>query len=161
MAISRRLLAMIVAVGALVVPAAALGAGAEQIVFTYTDEPSVWELVDPCIGVALHGVGTESGTVRITELGTQGHHVRVQAAGTVDLYDGADVLVGTWTYKTTFGDQFPPDAQGAVHGNAVGRMQYADGGSAIIQTMFHAVFDKGDTVKREFESSTCASLQTG
>ncbi len=151
----RRIVVAVLAVGALVLPAAAVGAGAEQIVITFVDEPATWEFDDPCTGNAVHGVATESGVVRITELGDQGYHVRVKVEGTVDLYDDEENFVGTWTYHLSFGDQFPPDGQGAVLLLAVGPLEYADGHTAIVQVHEHAVFEKGDTLKREFFKATC------
>jgi hypothetical protein len=129
--------------------------GAEQIVDRWQNQPVDWELVDPCTGTDLHGTGTESGIARVTDLGANGHHVRVQANGTVDLYDVGGSFVGTWTYQVNFGDQFPPDAQGAVHFLAIGPLQYADGKASNILIQLHAVFGKGDTLKRRFEKGTC------
>jgi hypothetical protein len=139
----------------LVVQAAAVGAGAEQIVITLVDEPAPWEFDDPCTGDAVQGVGLESGVVRITELGDRGHHVRVDVRGVADLADSDGNFVGTWTYRLRFGDQFPPDGQGAVLNIAVGPLEYADGHTAIVQVHEHAVFDKGDITKREFFKATC------
>jgi hypothetical protein len=140
---------------ALVVPAAAVGADAEQIVDTVTDEPAPWDFDDPCTGDAVHGDGLESGVVRITELGDRGHHLRVNVRGVVDLYDSDGNFVGTWTYQLRVGDQFPPDGQGAVLTIAVGPLEYADGHTAIVQVQEHRVFDKGDIPKREFFKATC------
>jgi hypothetical protein len=139
----------------LAVPATAVAAGAEQIVITFDDEPAPWEFDDPCTGDAVHGVGFESGVVRITDLGDRGHHQRADLRGVADLYDSEENLVGTWTYRLRFGDQFPPDGQGAVLLIAVGPLEYADGHTAIVQTHEHAVFDKGDITKREFSKATC------
>jgi hypothetical protein len=139
----------------LVVPATAVGASAEQIVITLVDEPAPWEFDDPCTSDAVHGVGLESGVIRITELGERGHHVRVDVRGVADLFDSEENFVGTWTYRLRFGDQFPPDGQGAVLLIAVGPLEYADGHTAIVQTHEHAVFDKGDITKREFSKATC------
>jgi hypothetical protein len=140
---------------ALVVPAAAVGAGAEQIVITLVDEPAPWEFDDPCTGDAVQGVGLESGVIRITELGDQGHHLRANVRGVAELFDSDGNFVGTWTYHLRFGDQFPPDGQGAVLLIAVGPLEYADGHTAIVQVHEHAVFDKGDIPKREFFKATC------
>jgi len=140
---------------ALVVPATAVGADAEQIVETVTDEPAPWDFDDPCTGDAVHGDGLESGVVRITELGDRGHHLRLNVRGVVDLYDSDDNFVGTWTYQLRVGDQFPPDGQGAFLIIAVGPLEYADGHTAIVQVQEHRVFDKGDTLKREFLKATC------
>jgi hypothetical protein len=140
---------------ALVVPAAAVGASAEQIVITLVDEPAPWEFDDPCTGDAVQGVGLESGVVRITELGDQGHHVRVNVRGVAELFDSDGNFVGTWTYHLRIGDQFPPAGQGATHLIAVGPLEYADGHTAIVQVHEHAVFDKGDITKREFFKATC------
>ena len=140
---------------ALVVPATAVGADAEQTVTILVNEPATWDFDDPCTGDAVHGDGLESGVVRITELGDRGHHLRVNVRGVVDLYDSDDNFVGTWTYQLRVGDQFPPDGQGAVLIIAVGPLEYADGHTAIVQVQEHRVFDKGDTLKREFLKATC------
>jgi hypothetical protein len=140
---------------ALVVPATAVGADAEQIVTTLVDEPAPWDFDDPCTGDAVHGDGLESGVLRVTEPGDQGHHLRVNVRGVVELFDNDDTLVGTWTYHLRFGDQFPPDGQGAVHLIAVGPLEYADGHRAIVHVHEQAVFDKGDITKREFFKATC------
>ena len=137
------------------VPAAAAGGDAEQIVITLVDEPAPWDFDDPCTGDAVHGIGLESGVVRITELGDQGHHERVNVRGVAELSDSDDNFVGTWTYHLRFGDQFPPDGQGAALLIAVGPLEYADGHTAIVQVHEHAVFDKGDISKREFFKATC------
>jgi hypothetical protein len=153
----RKLLCVVVAalgLSALSVPAA-IGAGAEQIVVTLVDEPAPWEFDDPCTGEAVHGLGLESGVLRVTDLGDRGHHVRVNVRGVADLFDSEENLVGTWTYRLRFGDQFPPDEQGAVHLIAVGPLEYADGHTAIVQVHEHEVFAKGDILKREFFKATC------
>jgi hypothetical protein len=143
------------ALGALALPAA-VAAPAEQIVITLVDEPAFLEFDDPCTGQSVHGVGFESGVVRITELGDQGHHQRDTVRGEADLYDSDDNFVGTWTYRLRFRDQFPPDAQGAVHLIAVGPLEYADGHTTIVRVLFeHTVFGKGDVLKREFSNATC------
>jgi hypothetical protein len=140
---------------ALVVPATAVGADAEQTVTILVDEPAPWDFDDPCTGDAVHGLGHESGVLRNTDLGDQGHHLRVTVRGVVELSDSDDNFVGTWTYHLRFGDQFPPDGQGAVHLIAVGPLAYADGHTAIVHVHEHAVFDKGDITKREFFKATC------
>jgi hypothetical protein len=147
-------LAIALCFGALI-PSAG-GAAAEQFVITLVDFEAPYEFDDPCTGEAVHGVGVESGVVRFTELGDQGHHQRDTVRGAVDLYDSDDNFVGTWTYRLRFRDQFPPDAQGAVHLIAVGPLEYADGHTAIVRVLFeHAVFAKGDVLKREFFKATC------
>ena len=140
---------------ALVVPAAAGAAGAEQFVIPIVDEEATWDFDDPCTGDAVHGVGLEDGFIRVTELGDRGHHVRADVRGVVDLFDSDGNFVGTWTYDLRFGDQFPPDAQGAVLIIAIGPLEYADGHTAIVQAHTHQVFEKGDIVKREFFKATC------
>lgn len=150
---SRGLITML-ALGALVLPAAAL-AGAEQIVDTWEDAPTPWVLLDPCTGIELQGVGTESGIARATFPPAGVEHVRVQARGTVDLYGGDGAFAGTWTYSINFESQVPPDRQGIVHALGVGPMQYADGRTAIVQAQFLLVFEKGEIVKRAFERSAC------
>jgi hypothetical protein len=150
----RQLLVTMLALGALILPAAAL-AGAEQFVDTWEDAPTPWALVDPCTGEDLSGVGTESGVARATFPDAGVEHVRVRASGTVDLYDGGGAFVGTWTYHVNLESQVPPDRQGIVHALAVGPLQYADGSAAMVQVQFLLVFEKGETVKRAFQRSTC------
>ena len=154
---TRRLLCLVVAalgLGAFTAPAA-VGAGAEQFVITLVDEPAPWEFDDPCTGDAVHGVGLESGVLRFTDLGDRGHHLRVNVGGVADLFDSDENFVGTWTYRVRFGDQFPPDGQGAVGLIAVGPLAYADGHTAIVQVHEHEVFAKGDILRREFFKATC------
>jgi hypothetical protein len=150
----RRFLVTMLALGALVLPATAL-AGAEQFVDTWDDAPTPWVLVDPCMGVDLSGVGTETGVARVTFPDAGVEHVRVQARGTVDLYDGTGAFVGTWTYHVNLESQVPPARQGIVHALAVGPLRYADGRAAIVQVQFLLVFEKGEIVKRAFQRSTC------
>ena len=155
----RRLLVTMLALGALVLPAAAL-AGAGQFVDTWENAPTPWALLDPCTGEDLSGVGTESGIARATFPDAGVEHVRVQASGTVDLYDGGGAFVGTWTYRVNLESQVPPERQGIVHALAVGPLQYADGSTAIVQVQFLLVFEKGEIVKRAFEKSTCVRMTT-
>lgn len=122
-------------------------APAEQVVFTLVDEPAPWEFEDPCTGVAVHGIGLENGTIRITDLGDQGVHVRVKVSGTADLFDSDENLVGTWAYRLVFTDQVPPDGQGAAHFTASGPVTYVGGRTAILHVFHHHVFDKGDIEK--------------
>jgi hypothetical protein len=150
----RRIALAVLALAALVVPATAVAAS-EHILIPIVDAPAPWEFDDPCTGDAVHGIGIENGFARITELGPQGHHVQVRVDGRVDLYDDEDDFVGTWTYRINFGDQFPPDAQGAVTFMAVGPLEYADGSTAVVTQHGHQVFEKGDLEKREFFKSTC------
>lgn len=150
----RRLFVTMLVLGALVLPAGAV-AGAEQFVDTWQDAPKPLALLDPCTGQDLSGVGTESGIARATFPDAGIEHVRVQASGTVDLYDGGGAFVGTWTYRFSFSSQVPPDRQGIVHGLAVGPLQYADGNAAIVQAQFLLVFEKGEIVKRAFQRSAC------
>jgi hypothetical protein len=152
-----KLLCLVVAalgLGALTVPAA-VAAPAEQIVITLVDEPVTWEFDDPCTGEAVHGEGLESGLIRFTDLGDLGGHIRINVRGVADFFDSEDTFVGAWTYDLRFGDQFPPDDQGAVHQIAVGPFEYADGHTAIVQVHEHEVFAKGDILKREFFKATC------
>jgi len=151
---ARRIAIAVLALVALAVPAAAIAA-AEQIRITLVDEPAGWDLDDPCTGQALHGLGAESGTVHIVELGDQGFHVRVKVEGSVDLFDDEETFVGTFTYRVNFGDQFPPDGQGGVRFWARGPLDYADGTSAMISVFEHEVFAKGDILKREFVKANC------
>ena len=140
--------------GALLLPAGVL-AGAEQFVDTWENAPTPIALLDPCTGQDLSGVGTESGIARATfpEAGVE--HVRVQAGGTVDLYDADGMLAGTWTYRFNLSSQVPPERQGIVHALAVGPLQYADGHTAIVLAQFLLVFEKGEIVKRAFQTSAC------
>ena len=150
----RRSLIVITAVAALVAPAT-VRAAAEQIVIPVVDEPVTFEFPDPCRGGVLVAEGTETGIVRSTELGAQGHHVRVNVRGTAELFDDAGNFVGTWTYHLRFLDQFPPGAQGVVVNISVGPVEYADGSRAIVQGHQHEVFGKGDILKREFFKTVC------
>ena len=131
-------------------------AQADQIVVTLVDEPAPWEFEDPCTGVEVHGVGIENGTLRVTDLGDQGIHVRVRVSGTAELFDSDDNLVGTWTYRLVFTDQIPPDGQGAVHFTASGPVTYVGGRTAILHVFHHHVFDKGDVEKfPERDTAAC------
>jgi hypothetical protein len=105
-------------VAAAAVPAAAVGADAEQIVITLVDEPAPWDFDDPCTGDAVHGIGLESGVVRITELGDQGHHERVNVRGVAELSDSDDNFVGTWTRvrRRPHGDRSGARARGVRQG---------------------------------------------
>ncbi len=144
-----------VALAAVVVPAAAVGA-AEHILIPIVNEPTPWDpFEDPCTGTVVHGIGIENGQVKITELGPRGHHVQIRVDGEVDLLDEQNDLVGTWTYHIRFSDQFPPGAQGAVTFLAKGPVEYPDGSSAVITLHEHQVFEKGDTLKREFLKASC------
>ena len=143
------------ALGTLSAPTA-VGARAQQFVIHLVNEPAELEFDDPCTGEAVHGVGFETGVVRFTDLGDQGHHQRVTVRGVADLYDTEENFVGTWTYRLRFRDQFPPDGQGAVLLIAVGPLEYADGHTAIVRVLFeHTVFGKGDILKREFSKAAC------
>ncbi len=134
------------AIGLLVAPTV-VDAAAQQIVFQLVDEEAPWEFVDPCTGIAVHGLGIENGTVRITDLGAKGYHLRLAVTGVADLYDDEDNLVGTWTYRLRFLDQYPPGGQGAVHMSASGPVVYETGESAILHVFHQHVFSKGDVEK--------------
>ena len=134
----------------------ATAAPAEHVVIPIVNVLEPIDFEDPCTGLALHGIATENGEAHIVDLGDRGHHVRIETLGVVDLYDEQDEFVGTWTYRLRFGDQYPPDGQGAVHMSAVGRLTYADGDVAIVRVLFeHEVFGKGDVSKREFANASC------
>ena len=150
--------AVVVAVVLGVVAApAALGAPAEQIVVAIENEPVVIEdFEDPCTGQILHGEGVQSGIVRITDLGEQGHHIRVDVSGAVDFYDADGNFVGTWTFRSRVGDQVPPDHQGTFLAVDIGPMEYADGTTAIFLVHQHEVFEKGDIKTLEIFKTTCA-----
>lgn len=155
--VPRKVLCLMVAAVAFasaIAPTAA-GAPAEQFVVEFVDEPAPWEFDNPCTGEAIHGVGLESGVVRFTDLGDRGRHLRINVSGVADLYDDEDNLVGTWTYRLRFRDEFPPDEQGAVLLLAVGPLEYEDGSTRIVQVLEHEVFGKGDVLKREFFKATC------
>lgn len=149
----RRLLILLLAMSAALPPAAL--ADTLQIVHEYVDEPVPWAFIDPCSGVAVEGIGTESGIVRVTELGELGEHVRVRADGVVDLFATDGTFVGTWTYAFTAENQIPPEEQGALIGRVAGRLEYADGSDAFITERFLVVFEKGNSPKRVMESSAC------
>jgi hypothetical protein len=143
------------AVAALILPAAAVSAGAEQIVIPLVNDVVPIEFDDPCTGEAVHGTAIENGFVHITELGDRGHHVRLKVDGVVDLYNEDDDFVGTWTYRLIFTDQFPPGGQGAAHQTATGPLVYADGHTAVVHVYHHHVFAKGD-VERKPERNTAS-----
>jgi hypothetical protein len=135
---------------------AALGAPAEQIVVVIENEPVVIEdFEDPCTGQILQGEGVQNGTIRITDLGEQGHHVRVDVSGEVDFFDAEGNFVGTWSFQTRVGDQFPPEGQGTFLAVDVGPMEYADGTTALFLVHQHEVFEKGDVKKFEIFKTTC------
>jgi hypothetical protein len=150
----RQVAIALLALAALVAPTTA-GASAEQIKFTLVDEPVFWDLDDPCTGQPLHGEGTDSGTVHIVELGDQGFHIRVKVEGSVDLFDDQESFVATFTYSVNFGDEIPPEGQGATRFWAHGTLEYADGTTAKISVLEHFVYAKGDIVKREFLKARC------
>ncbi|HET9242325.1 MAG TPA: hypothetical protein VFN99_02710 [Gaiella sp.] len=149
---TRLVLALLVLAVAL--PPAA-GATADQIIDVYEDVPTPWAFVDPCEGDALHGLGTESGIARVTELGDRGEHVRVNAGGVVDLHNDDGELVGTWTYTLKLVNQIPPDEQGALIGRVAGPLEYTDGSTAFVTLRLQFVFAKGGSPKRAVESSAC------
>lgn len=151
----RRLLPALIALAVALPPAA--GATADQIVDVYEDVPTPWTLVDPCTGTALHGVGTESGIARVTELGDRGEHVRVNADGVVDLYDDDDELIGTWRYALMLVDQIPPDEQGVFVARAAGQLEYTNGGASFVTLRLQFVFEKGGSPKRVVDSGACVA----
>lgn len=135
---------------------AALAAPAEQIVVVIENEPVVIEdFEDPCTGQILQGEGVQNGTIRITDLAEQGHHVRVDVSGEVDFFDAEGNFVGTWSFQTRVGDQFPPEGQGTFLAVDVGPMEYADGTTALFLVHQHEVFEKGDVKKLEIFKTTC------
>ena len=151
----RRLVLALIGLAFALPPAA--GAAADQIVDRYEDVATPWALVDPCSGEALHGLGTESGIARVTELGDRGEHVRVNADGVVDLYDNDGDLVGTWTYALKLVDQIPPDEQGVLVARAAGQLEYTNGGTSFVTLRLQFVFEKGGSPKRAVESGTCVT----
>jgi hypothetical protein len=151
----RRALVAGLALAALAIPVSATAA-AEQIVIPIDDPAVPWEFDDPCTGEAVHGLAHEVGQVRVTDLGDQGFHIRLQVDGVVDLLDDEDNLVGTWTYRIVFTDQFPPDGQGAAHYTASGPVSYVDGSTAILHVFHHHVFAKGDVERKPArDTATC------
>ena len=139
---------------ALALPAAVL-AKAEQASIEIVEETFLLELDDPCTGVALHGEATESGHIRLTDLGDQGQHERVYTKGIVDLYDAEDSFVGTWTYAVRFINAYPPDAQGHVTYWLRGPIVFADGSRAQMHWVEQQTFGKGDVLKRQFIRASC------
>ena len=154
-----KLLSMVVVAVVLGVVAApaALGAPAEQIVEVIENEPVVIEdFEDPCTGQILQGEGVQNGIIRITDLGDQGQHVRLDLSGEVDFFDAEGNFVGTWSFRTRVGDQLPPEGQGTFRAVDVGPMEYADGTTARFLVVLVHVFEKGDVKKLEIFKTTCA-----
>jgi hypothetical protein len=149
------LLVATISMGLVVAPA--VGApGAEQLVITLEDDPVVIEdFPDPCTGQILQGEGVQNGTIRITELGERGHHVRLDVSGEVDFFDAEGTFVGTWSFETRLRDQLPPDGQGVFRVIDIGPMVYADGTTARFKVNQHEVFEKGDVKKREWIKTSC------
>ena len=135
---------------------AALAAPAEQNVEVIENEPVVIEdFEDPCTGQILQGEAVVNGTIRTTDLGEQGQHVRLDVSGEADFFDAEGNFVGTWSFQTRVGDQFPPEGQGTFLAVDVGPMEYADGTTALFLVHQHEVFEKGDVKKLEIFKTTC------
>ena len=100
---------------------AALAAPAEQNVEVIENEPVVIEdFEDPCTGQILQGEAVVNGTIRTTDLGEQGQHVRLDVSGEADFFDAEGNFVGTWSFQTHLGDQLPPEGQGTFEVGGVG-----------------------------------------
>jgi len=149
-----RIAVAVLAIAAVVIPTTAMAAS-EHILIPIENEPAPWEFDDPCTGEAVHGLGIENGVLWVTDLGDQGIHVRVDVRGEADLYNAGGELVGRWTYRLHFGNQFPPDGQGADHMTASGPLEYANGSTAIVHVFHSHVFAKGDTEKRVRDWASC------
>ena len=136
---------------------AALAAPAEQNVEVIENEPVVIEdFEDPCTGQILQGEAVVTGTIRTTDLGEQGQHVRLDVPGEVDFFDAEGNFVGTWSFQTRVATQLPPEDQGTFLAVDVGPMEYADGTTALFLVHQHEVFEKGDVKKFEIFKTTCA-----
>ncbi len=161
----RRLIAIAATVLAVVVLPTIAGAGVDRSVETWTNEPTFWFGPDPCTGKVATGRGVESGMASIVETSNGGSHVRIEARGTVDLYEAngpgpsdprPGAFVGTWTYEAKTSDQAPPDGQGAVTGVASGPIVFADGSSANRKILFHLTWEKNGPPKLFFAKFVCA-----
>jgi hypothetical protein len=133
--------------------------GAVHIEETFTDEPTNIFGPDPCLGINVTGMGTESGTVSVVVPPSGGAHVRVDLRGSVDLYEATNPdpsdpqpgdFVGTWTYEAHISDQAPPSFKGAVTGVIAGPFALADGRVLRRQVSFHLTFDEGGLPPKVF-----------
>jgi hypothetical protein len=144
-------------------------AGSVDTTETWTDQQKNWFGPDPCTGKTVTGIGTESGTASIVETpnesGSGFAHVRLQAHGTVDLYEAngpgpwdpqPGAFVGTWTYDSKTSDQGPPDGQGSTTGVTSGPLVFPDGSSARRQVSFHLTWDQNGPPKVFFAKFVCA-----
>jgi len=140
------------------------GQGATHSVETFT-EPANFFGLDECTGKTITGAGTQSGTALITETSNGGVHVRVNFAGSVDLYEAngpgpsdpqPGAFVGTWTFQGTTNDEAGPDGQGSTTGITSGPFVFPDGTSARRQSMFHLTWEKNGPPKIFFAHFVCA-----
>jgi hypothetical protein len=148
----------------LFMPAVAAGQGATQRVETFTEEAD-WFGPDPCTGLTITGVGTQSGTSYITETPNGGAHTRTDIQGSVDLYQAngpgpwdpqPGAFIGSWTYHMTISDQSPPDGQGSTTGVTSGLLVFPNGTSARRQVLFHLTWEKNGPPKLFFAKFICA-----
>jgi hypothetical protein len=147
-------LAFVAALVPSLVAAPAHADAAQQFVIPFSNSPTAFSIQDPCRGGTLNAVGAESGVTRVTELGANGFHMRVNVWGQVQLLAGG-AFVGTWSYRLSFVDQFPPDGQGASTQIAAGPLVYADGSRSIVMALEHVTFGQGDVIKREIFQTAC------
>jgi hypothetical protein len=125
------------------------GAGAFHGSETFTETFSMFG-PDPCVEKFVTGIATQSGTATFVDTPSGGTHVRVDFAGSVDLYEATNLdpndpqpgaFVGTWTYEAHITDQAPPNLKGAVTGVTSGTLRLADGRILRRQVSFHLTFD--------------------
>jgi hypothetical protein len=146
----RKLITIACTLAAIALPPVA-GAGAIQMVETWTNEPTgLFYNGEFCGGRTVAGYGTESGMARITETSNGGVHVRGHAEGTIPLYlatgppwavEFGDFL-GTWNYSVSFDEQVAAGGQGSLGSVAGGRIEYADGSSQYFQVIFRLVLQQ-------------------
>ncbi len=152
---------------AIALPAIA-AADANQIIETWSNEPSgLFYNGEFCGGRTVAGYGTESGMARITETPNGGSHVRGQIEGTIPLYEASgppwDVqlgaFVGTWSYTTHFDEQIAPGGQGSLGSVGGGRVVYADGSSQHFQIVFRLVLQSDGPPKLFLVKIVCGALR--
>ena len=141
------------------------GAGAVQGSETFTETFSMFG-PDPCVDTFVTGIATQSGTATFVDTPSGGTHVRVDFAGSVDLYEATNLdpndprpgaFIGTWTYEGHTSDQAPPNGKGAVTGVTSGSLALADGRVLQRQASFHLTFDEeGLPAKVFFADFVCS-----
>jgi hypothetical protein len=160
--------AAIAAAIALAASAPVAAAGSNQIVETWTDEPTgLWYQGDFSTGFTVAGYGLDSGMARITETPNGGVHVRGHAEGVVQFYEAFgppwDVtfgaFVGTWSYSAHFDEQIAPGEQGSLGDVIGGRMVYADGSSQYRQVVFRLVLQPDGPPKLFLVRAVCGGVQ--